>query len=431
MTKFFKKKAAASTSLSVLAAQEIALVHISNDLSKDIQTQLTMIGLTENDLAVLRVLTPILQENVNSIVANFYVNLENESSLSTIINTNSSVERLRATLERHISEMFEGTIDNAFIQKRHHIAVIHARIGLQPKWYLSAFQGLLNSFFTIIDKTHYSGADKFTAMHSISKILNFEQQLVLEVYEEEHTRQMIEENERKTVLMDEIQQSSVSLYEVIDVTNNDISEMTEVLDHLRILSDDNSTLADDISVAAIKEQQMLAETESQSTSLQTKMENINVRTKELHNLTGKISSVAQIVTQIANQTNLLALNAAIEAARAGEHGKGFAVVAEEVGKLAEHTKSSLSEVDVILEDTERTTATITSEVAELQKMVAVEREQIIASGTSFASVVESMGVLKQRNSELHSDVQRLSVSIGSIQESAEEISASANDLANI
>ena len=310
-----------------------------------------------------------------------------------------------------------------FIQKRHQIAVIHARIGLEPKWYLSAFQDLLNSFFTIIDKTDYSGADKFTAMHSISKILNFEQQLVLEVYEEEHTRQMIEENERKTALMDEIQQSSASLYKVIDVTNNDISEMTDVLNHLRILSDDNSTLADEISAAAIKEQQMLAETESQSTSLQTKMDNIHVRTKELHNLTGKISSVAQIVTQIANQTNLLALNAAIEAARAGEHGKGFAVVAEEVGKLAEHTKSSLSEVDVILEDTERTTATITSEVAELQKMVAVEREQIIASGTSFASVVESMGVLKQRNSDLHLDVQKLSVSIESIQESAEEISA--------
>ena len=76
-----------------------------------------MIGLNENDLAVLRVLTPILQENVNSIVANFYVNLENESSLSAIINTNSSVERLRATLERHISEMFEGTIDNDIYSK--------------------------------------------------------------------------------------------------------------------------------------------------------------------------------------------------------------------------------------------------------------------------------------------------------------------------
>ena len=159
---------------------------------------------------------------------------------------------------------------------------------------------------------------------------------------------MIEENEPKTALMEEIQQSSITLTNVIEITNKDIEEMTDVLEHLRSLSDNNSTLADDISVAALKEQQMLAETEVQSNKLQEKMSNIHVRANELHGLTDKISTVAGIVTQIANQTNLLALNASIEAARAGEHGKGFAVVAEEVRKLAEHTKASLSEVDVIL-----------------------------------------------------------------------------------
>ena len=63
--------------------------------------------------------------------------------------------------------------------------------------------------------------------------------------------------------------------------------MTGVLEHLRGLSDHNSTLADEISEAALKEQQMLAETEIQSKNLQGKMSNIRVRAEELHGLTDK------------------------------------------------------------------------------------------------------------------------------------------------
>ena len=65
-----------------------------------------------------------------------------------------------------------------------------------------------------------------------------------------------------------------------------------------------------------------------------------------------IASVANIIKEIAEQTNLLALNATIEAARAGTAGRGFAVVAQEVKKLANDTKSTLSRtaVDLVLSE---------------------------------------------------------------------------------
>lgn len=84
--------------------------------------------------------------------------------------------------------------------------------------------------------------------------------------------------------------------------------------------------------------------------LQYKVTAIAEQIVNLSEQTGQISSISELVTDVANETNMLALNAAVEAARAGEQGKGFSVVAGEIRKLAEQTKKSAEKINSLVGD---------------------------------------------------------------------------------
>ncbi|NLC37173.1 MAG: chemotaxis protein [Alcaligenaceae bacterium] len=69
------------------------------------------------------------------------------------------------------------------------------------------------------------------------------------------------------------------------------------------------------------------------------------RGKQFAEQARSLSSLVELIRDIAFQTNLLALNAAIEAARVGAAGRGFAVVAGEVRQLSQATDRAVRQIN--------------------------------------------------------------------------------------
>ena len=132
----------------------------------------------------------------------------------------------------------------------------------------------------------------------------------------------------------------------IGSSSNDFStvqdNLSTIVERLKEIAKDGEIYADETK----NSHQSLKDTIQKITSLVEFVTQNEKSIGELVQRTRDISSVVDVINDIADKTNLLALNAAIEAARAGEHGRGFAVVADEVRKLAETTQKATAEIAV-------------------------------------------------------------------------------------
>jgi hypothetical protein len=127
--------------------------------------------------------------------------------------------------------------------------------------------------------------------------------------------------------------------------------------------------------------------------------------------TGQITTVSDLVSDLAKQTNMLALKAAVEAARAGEQGKGFGVVAGEIRKLADESKKSAQKINNLATDIQSAinrTVMVTDQGA---KTATAGIKTAESTAATFVGVTDAVNNVFLNSQQISSSVQRQATAI--------------------
>ncbi|MEB1807296.1 MAG: globin-coupled sensor protein [Bacillaceae bacterium] len=425
------KKKEKTQSIFETLTQHQSEVYIKIDRNKDLLKQIEMINLTTKDLTIIRALQPVIKEHLDHIVEQFYKNLGKEQSLMRIINDHSHVDRLKKTLHKHIYEMFSGQIDDSFIQQRNIIAHVHVRIGLDPKWYMCAFQDLLQSLVQIVSEQVNDIEENSEVIMAITKILNLEQQIVLEAYELENERIRNEAAIQKKEMEIQVSTSAQELAAISEETSSSLQEMTAKTNGINDLTEASSQIAISTEEKSKDGKSRLEYLVKVITETEDNMKTIANEMNDLMTASKKIEEISRMVTSIADQTNLLALNAAIEAARAGEQGKGFAVVANEVRKLAEDTKNAVSGVSVLVSEINQYTSNMSKSITKNTEQINKGTTESNMTSEFFEEIVQSMVHMKKQNLLIADEMQQLTTIFKDINGAAEQVAVASDKLTNI
>ncbi|MFA5968041.1 MAG: globin-coupled sensor protein [Sphingomonas sp.] len=387
------------------------------------EKRLRFYGVDENDYRRFPRIGRFLKKLAPKALDRFYGTVGKTPETAAFFKNAATMQHARDKQIAHWARLFSGRTDQTYFASAERIGNVHARIGLEPTWYIGGYASVLSDVITkIVGSTplaRLSGNGQ--AVATLVKLALLDMDVALSAYfkaEEESRRAVIEqlghalseladgnftvrlgdlpaafkeierdfENMRQGVEAAlnsvaiaattintgaaEIEQASGDLASRTERQAASLEEtaatMEELTSGVRLTADESVHMSQTVHIAEAEAQQG-SDVAREAVEA---MDGIQRQAQEI----GKITDV---IDGIAFQTSLLALNAGVEAARAGDAGRGFAVVASEVRALAQRSADAASEIKALISSS--------------ADRVAQGAALVNKSGKAFDSIVNQVG----------------------------------------
>jgi methyl-accepting chemotaxis protein len=119
-----------------------------------LQERLSFIGLDEKTLSLLRSNKPLIERELQTALERFYNIIEATPAVRSMFSDNATLQRAKSAQLRHWQSFTSGKLDDAYISNVRRIGYTHARIGLEPRWYIGGYALLVETLLKAVVKSH-------------------------------------------------------------------------------------------------------------------------------------------------------------------------------------------------------------------------------------------------------------------------------------